>query len=117
MFGGVAFYLVTWNFSLKAFREVVDFQYQNHNDAWVADGRPIGGKITRSKVTFLASDFATISCAIRWTISRPNWLPQGSVTDKFRIDMIRWFLVSLIGFFAVAAGIVLFIISSGQETG
>ncbi len=111
MFGGVTFYLVTLNLSARAFRKVVDFQFQNHNDAWVADGRPIGGKITRRNLSFFASDFATISCGISWTISRPSWLPQGSATDKFRIAMIRWFLISLIGFLAVAAGIVLFIVS------
>jgi hypothetical protein len=111
MFGGVIFYLVTLNLSVRAFRKVVDFQFQNPNDAWVADGRPIGGKITRRNLSFFASDFATISCGISWTTSRPCWLPQGSVTDKFRTDMIRWFLISLIGFLAVAAGIVLFIIS------
>ncbi len=111
IFGGVAFYLVTLNLSVKAFRKVVDFQFQNYNDAWVADGRPIGGKITRRNLSFFASDFATISCGISWIISRPSWLLQGSVTDKFRTDMIRWFLISLIGFLAVAAGIVFFIVS------
>jgi hypothetical protein len=112
MFGGVTFYLVTFNLSLKAFRKLVDFQFQNYNDLWVADGRPIGGKLTRSNLSFLASDFATISCAISWAISRPSWLSQGSFTDKFRINMIRWFSVSLIGLLAVAAGIVLFINST-----
>jgi len=114
MFCGVAFYLVTLNLSVKAFRKVVDFQFQNYNDAWVADGRPIGGKITRRNLSFLASDFATISCGMSWMISRPSWLPQGSVTDKCRIDIIRWFLISLIGFLAVAAGIVLLTVSMNR---
>jgi hypothetical protein len=111
IFGGLTFYLVTFNLSLKAFRKVVDFQFQNHNDLWVADGRPIGGKMTRRNLSFFASDFATISCGISWTMSRPSWLPQGSEADKFRINMIRWFLTSLVGFLAVAAGIVLLIVS------
>jgi hypothetical protein len=111
VFGGVAFYFVTLSLSVMAFRKVVDFQFQNYNDAWVSDGRPIGGKITRRNLSFFRSDFATFCCGISWTISRPNWLPRGSVTDKFRTEMIRWFLISLIGFLAVAAGIVLFIIS------
>jgi hypothetical protein len=111
MFGGLIFYLVTFNLSLKAFRKVVDFEFQNHNDFWVADGRPIGGKVTRSNLTFVGSDFATISRWIRWTISRPSWVSPESITDKLRVSMIRWLLLSLIGFLVFAAGIISIILS------
>lgn len=108
MFGGIAFYALALNFSLTAFRRLVDYQYQNHRDIWVADGKPRGGKMTRKDLSFLGSDFAASLCGISWAVKRPPWLPPGSTVAGCRAKMIQWFVISFIGFFAVVAGMVLF---------
>jgi hypothetical protein len=108
MFAGFGFYVVALNFSITAFRRLVDYQYQNHKDKWEADGRPRGGKITHKELSFFGSDFASSLCSISWAVRRPDWLSAGSFVEKFRIDMIRWFFISFIGFFIFAGGMVVF---------
>lgn len=108
MFGGFLFYAIALNLSMKSFRKLVDFQYVNHREVWLADGRPRGGKITKSDLSFLGSDLATNFCAFSWAFKRPVWILPESNNETLRIKMIRWFLLSFIGFFTFAGGMLLF---------
>lgn len=108
MFGGILFYFLAFNISITSYRRLVDHQFQNFHDIWEQDGRPIGGKITRSQLSFLGSGFSTTFCGIKWAIKKPEWLELENDADKLRKKMIRWFFISLIGFFSGAGGLLLF---------
>jgi hypothetical protein len=108
MFGGIIFYIIALNFSVTSFRKLVDYEYLNHKEIWEADGKPRGGKITVKDLSFFGSDLASNFCAFSWAFRRPTWLPLESDAERHRIKMIRWFLISFIGFFSGAGGMLLF---------
>ena len=108
MFGGVLFYIFALNISIVSFRKLVDYQFQNFHDLWEKDGRPVGGKMTRSQLSFFGSDLSTTICGFEWAIKRPEWLEARSEADGFRRKMIHWFFISLIGFFSFAGGMLIF---------
>ena len=39
---GVGFYVATLGLALRAFRRLVDMEFESHHEAWVRDGRPPG---------------------------------------------------------------------------
>ena len=90
MFLGVGYFIAAFGVALTAFRKVVDFQFERHREIWVRDGRPVGGKATRSEVSFLGSEFAAALCFQRWLIQRPDWLEAGSDGEAYRVRMARW---------------------------
>lgn len=93
---------------ISAFRKLTDYQFKNHHDSWVNDGRPTGGKITRGEITFITSDIAAYFCVLSRLFSRPAWLAEGSDGDLYRNKMIRWALISLITFLAAGSGLFMF---------
>lgn len=94
---------------ISAYRKLTDYQFKNHHDSWLNEGRPTGGKITRSKTTFISSDIAQFFCILSRLFSRPDWLTEGSDADLYRSKMIRWAIVSLLSFLATGSGLILFI--------
>lgn len=109
MFGGLLSFVACFAASSQAGRRLVDFQFQNHHDTWVHDGRPAGGKLTRSELSFFGSGLAAILAFQSWAMRRPEWLPSDSDGEQFRVAMIRWGFYSLIGLaVAVAAGFLFF---------
>lgn len=108
MFGGTCFYFAAFNICITSYRRLVDYQFLHFHHIWEEDGRPIGGKITRSQVSFIGSDLFTAICGIKWAIKRPDWLTSESEGEKLRIRMLRWFFISLVGLFSAMGGIALF---------
>ena len=108
MFGGILFYIIAFNISISAFRGLVDYQFQNFYHLWEQDGRPTGGKVTRGQLHFVSSDLSSMICGIKWAIGKPEWLDKESDAEKRRKKMVRWFFISLIGFFSGSGGMLLF---------
>jgi hypothetical protein len=108
MFGGLFFFIVASGVSRQAGRRLVDYEFQNHHEQWIRDGRPVGGRITRTELSFWGSDFASILAWNRWALRRPEWLLAGSVGESFLVSARRWAWLSLLGLLLGVAGMVLF---------
>lgn len=108
LFSTVIFYIVSMGLFISAYRNLSDYQFKNHHDNWVSDGRPKGGEITRSEITFIKSEIAANFCILSWLFKRPAWLAEGSDGELYRFKMIRWSIVSLIAFLAAGSGVIFF---------
>ena len=108
MFAGFVAFITASGLCGHAARRLVDFQFQNYHDAWVRDGRPVGGKITRHELSFIGSAFASITVTPGWLFARPAWLPAESAGELLRRAWIRWFALSLLCLLLAIGGMVLF---------
>ena len=52
LFAGVGFYVATFGLALRAFRRLVDMEFESHLEAWVRDGRPPGMVSTWGRAQF-----------------------------------------------------------------
>lgn len=80
---------------------LIDLQFTHHHEAWIVDGRPQGGSVTRQELSFLGSYFARHVVGLRWLASTPAWLAKtrGAV-DLIRRYRVLWWL-SLLTFAAL----------------
>jgi hypothetical protein len=67
--------------------------------------------MTRKELSFFGSDFASTVCSLSWALSRPSWISARSMAENVRVKMIRWFIISFVGFFVFSGGMVLFIVT------
>ena len=109
LFGSVIFYITSMGLFISSYRNLADYQFKHHHANWVEDGRPRGGKITRSEITFFTSDLASNFCILSWIFKMPTWLEKGSEGELYRSKMVRWFLVSLFAFFITGASFAFFV--------
>jgi len=75
---------------------MVDIEFEYFHDNWEADGKPTGGKNSRSNASFLKSDCSTFFSFYEWLISVPAWAQGNSEASKFLIGKTRFLLSTFI---------------------
>ncbi|MFQ5741446.1 MAG: hypothetical protein ACE5JX_20815 [Acidobacteriota bacterium] len=58
--------------------KLIDFQFLNARDNWVADGKPAGGKNSRKAKSFWLSGFSRIGVGYDWLFASPGWAAESA---------------------------------------
>jgi hypothetical protein len=58
---------------LDSFNRLVDLEFTQFHDRWVADGKPNGGRTSRAQASFWRSGFARNRLIGAWLLETPEW--------------------------------------------
>ena len=79
---------------------LVDIQHERHHDLWIADDRPVGGRRTRSEISFWISGSATQEVFGRWLFRTPLWARSNVVAEAWLKRMRVWSAILAAGLLA-----------------
>ena len=54
--------------------QLIEVEYTEFRDQWLADGRPVGGKRSRAEASFWVSGFSRSSVLNQWLLETPTWV-------------------------------------------
>ena len=54
--------------------QLIEVEYTEFREQWLADGRPIGGKGSRTEASFWVSGSSRSSVMQRWLLETPTWV-------------------------------------------
>ncbi len=83
--------------------QLIELEYTEFRDQWLADGRPVGGKRSRTETSFWRSDLSRRSVMQRWLLETPTWVRGHSRASQ----LLRTFRISAGAMFLSMLGLVL----------
>jgi hypothetical protein len=82
--------------------QLIEVEYTEFREQWLADGRPTGGKGSRAESSFWVSGSSRMSVLQRWLLETPTWVRghkhASQLLRTFRISAGAMFL-SMLGLF------------------
>ena len=95
--------------------KLVEYQYENHRDIWISDGRPPGEGESKKEVGFgnLSSIQAGGSLFWRWYQETPDWAIGDINAVNLLARLRRWTIVAICGWILGALGLVAVIFQTG----
>jgi hypothetical protein len=83
--------------------QLIELEYTEFREQWLADGRPVGGKGSRAEASFWLSGFSRRSVVLQWLLESPAW-----VQDHMRASqLLRRVRISAGAMFLSMLGLVL----------
>ena len=80
--------------AFRTWDELVKFEYENHREVWVTDGKPRGMFWSAPDAGFLQGDFARNFMMFRLVFKTPAWAGQSPTSLKllkrYRFSVIYW---------------------------
>jgi hypothetical protein len=67
---------------LESFNRLVDVEFTQFHDRWLADGRPNGGRLSRAQASSWRSGFARHHVFHEWLTATPEWAQGNAEAEK-----------------------------------
>jgi hypothetical protein len=90
-----------------SFDRLADIERSEFREAWIADGRPYGGREARQEASLLGSGVARMTLLIHWIDAVPTWARQ-HVQALRHLRRLRLFnALAMIGLLVALVGSIL----------
>jgi hypothetical protein len=90
-------------FASLAFRRLVEIEFRQFHDQWLADGKPVGGPASRKAASFWRSGFSTQRVSNTWLVYTPGWVRESAEALGALRQFRLWTVVMMAGVLSAIA--------------
>jgi hypothetical protein len=90
-----------------AFSKLIEIEYLQFQDQWIADGRPTGGK-ARKEANFWSEPLPR-ELFYRWYSSTPDWVKKSPEAESWYKHLRIWGTLFFVSFFSLIIVIIVLI--------